>query len=333
MKVARDDVDAALALVKLDLEARDPAKAMPRLEALLGRLLRGKEDERVISLLWQVWPMLSPADLKPGFAFNLARAADAVDSGGEGLVGLLYARAGDAPGVMGAKALLRAAELALRTSEPHEAAKYVDALLAKADAGSELQAKGRALKGLVPAPPVAPAAMDSGLELDRRPGVAEQTAQAAADPISSGLELNRTRPAPKVVACVLLAVTPEGLSLQSSTGDHNALPFAKVLAVAAGLVPLAAPGAAVRGLLLVDLIMAWGDERTAPVAVRLDSDTTAMSKLFPGATVALVYGAFFARLLEASGATAITPGEDLKTGKFPRYPSVAARDLAVFATP
>jgi hypothetical protein len=84
-------------------------------------------------------------------------------------------------------------------------------------------------------------------------------------------------------------------------------------------------------MLLVDLIMAWGDAKSAAVAVRLDSDTTVMSKLFPGATAAQVYGAFFTQLLEASGAMAITPAADLKSGNFPRYPSNAARDQAVFS--
>ena len=82
--------------------------------------------------------------------------------------------------------------------------------------------------------------------------------------------------------------------------------------------------------MLVDLILGWGDASTAAISVRLDSDTTAMSKLFPGGSAAEVYGRFLSHLLEATGATALPDASSLKTGKFPRYPSSEARDAAIF---
>jgi hypothetical protein len=36
-------------------------------------------------------------------------------------------------------------------------------------------------------------------------------------------------------------------------------------------------------------------------------------------------------LFDATGATPLTPKDDLKSGKFPKFPSVAARDQAVFS--
>ena len=58
---------------------------------------------------------------------------------------------------------------------------------------------------------------------------------------------------------------------------------------------------------LKDLVLRCSSEEA--VSLRLDSDTTAMSKLFPGATPGAVYGAFFTHVLAASGATALTDAE------------------------
>jgi membrane associated rhomboid family serine protease len=316
VKAHPEDVDAAIGLVRLDFEARDNLGAMARLEPLLNRLLRAKGEERAIALLWQVWPQLKLSELNAALAYALARAAESVGSQGEGLTEALFSRGGEAPGLMGAKSLLRAAELRLKTTEPHRARPLLEALLARADAGPELHERASALLGKVPAAPVLAQAMDSGLELSRE---------------STSTGFRPERPPPKIVECALLELTSTGLTLQSRTGDKNALSFNKVLAVAAGVVPLVTEGAAPRGVLVVDLIVAWGDAESALVSIRLDSDSTAMSTLFPGTTAAEVYGAFFTQLLEASGASALGDAAELKSGKFPRFASPQARDLAVFS--
>lgn len=311
-----DDLDAAFGLVKLDFEAQDEAAALARLDPLFSKLMRNHGDERVLSLLWQIWPLVKVDKLRPGFAFALARVADAAGPQGEGLAAVLFARGGAAEGLVGAKSLLRAAELAMKTTEPHLAAGYLDALLARPDVGPELREPAMAMRAKVPAAPVAAAVMVSGLELARD---SNPTGFAA------------PRPTPRVVSCVLLSVSNDALTLQSSTGDKNELPMAKVLAVAAGLVPVVTPGAPNRGMLLVDLILNWGDLTQAAVSIRLNSDSTQMSKLFPGPDAATVYGAFFTHLLLGSGATALVSADDLKRGKFPRYATSEARDEAVFA--
>lgn len=305
LKKAPDDADAAVGLVMLDFSEDARPAGLSRLERLLGKLLRTKEEPRAISALWEVWPALKADELKPALAFALAKASEEVGEQGQGLSEPLFLRAGAAPGLMGAKALLRAAELQQLAGDSRAAAGTIGLLLKRTDAGPELTERARQLKAKIP---------DVGLS-------------------SSGLELDLPplpRPPPKVVPCVLLAVTDQGLTLQSRTGDENRLPFPQVLGVAAGLIPLAVAGAPPHGVLLVDLILSWGDAGSAAISVRLDSDTTAMSKLFPGGSAAEVYGRFLSHLLEASGATALPDAASLKTGKFPRYPSTEERDAAIF---
>lgn len=306
LKGAPEDADAEMGLVMLDFGEGAHAAAVARLEKLLQRLLRQKNELRAISALTEAWPHLKPdEDLKPPLAFALARGAEALGAQGQGLLEVLFLRAGAAQGLMGAKALLRAAELLVERGDVTGAGPVIDRLLARpTDAGPELLAKAQALKAKVP-----------DLTL----------------PEASGLDLmDLPRPPPKVTVSVLTGVTASALRLKAGNGDATELHLGKVLGVAAGVIPVAVEGKPVRGMLVVDLILSWGDPKAPAVSVRLDSDTTAMSKLFAGTTAAEVYGKFFAHVLEASGATPLPDADALKTGKFPRYPSTEARDAAIF---
>ena len=294
-KAHPDDADVQLGLVALDLAENARPAAIARLDRTLSGLLRKKEELRAISGLWEVWTSLQPGELKPALAFALAKTSEEAGDQAQGLAEPLFVRGGDAGGLMGAKSLIRAAELQLARFDETAAAATLDTLLARTDAGPELLAKARAL----------------------RPPLRKEISLPEEPPAS--------RPPPRMVPCTLLAVTDEGLTLQSRTGDQNALSFRQILGVAAGVVPVEK-----RGVLLVDLILSWGDASTAAVSIRLDSDTSAMSKLFPGNSAAEVYGRFFKHLLEATGATALPDASALATGKFPRYPSTEARDAAIF---
>ncbi len=300
LKVAPEDADAEMGLVMLDFQEGAHAVGLARLEKLLQRLLRGKNEARAIAALGEAWQHLKPEDLKPPFAFALARAAEALGPQGQGFLEVLFLRAGAALGPMGAKALMRAAELMAERGEVVPAKAAVERLLARAaDAGPELLAKATALRATLP--------------------------EAAALPEASGLDLDLPRPPPKLTQAVLTGVTASALRLTSGE-----LHLGKVLGVAAGVIPVAVEGKPPRGKLVVDFILAWGDATSPAVSVRIDSDTTVMSKLIPGATAAEVYGKFFAHVLEASGATPLPDADALKTGKFPRYPSTEARDAAIF---
>ncbi len=295
-----DDADAAMGLVALDFADGQRPAALARLEKVVGRLLRSKEETRAIAALWEVWATLNVDELKPPLAYALGRASEDVEQG-KGLSEALFTRGAASGGLMGAKSLLRAAELQLEHGDTLSAGKNLDQLLSRPDAGPELLARAKQLRTKVP---------DMSLpDMSLPPEV---------------------RPAPKLVPCVLLAVTEQGLTLQSRTGDENNVAFRQLLAVAAGVVPLNVEGAAPRGVLLVDLILSWGDVSTAAISVRLDSDTTAMSKLFPGATAGEVYGRFLRHVLEASGANALPDAASLTGGKFPRYASTEVRDAAIF---
>lgn len=321
------DADAAAGLVRLDLQEGRRAHGATRLDALLTRLLRAKNEPHALALLWDLWPLLQPGELKPATAFALAKAADG-ELAERALAQPLYERAGAAPGLMGAKAQLRAAELLLGTQDAPRAGPLLDGVLAKPEA-ADLHAKARALRATVPAPQVA--AQDaSGLALGKADH-AQGFNPTPQDGFSFGsLDAPAERPTRRVLPCVLTAASAAGLRLRAANGAEHAVPLPEVLGVAAGLVPKAVAGAAPRGVLLVDLIMAWGDARSAAVSMRLDSDTTVMSKLFPGKSAAEVYSAFFTLLLEASGATALPDVTSLTGGKFARYASAEAYEAAIF---
>jgi len=301
-----EDADVQLGLVALDFAEGARPAAISRLDRTLNGLLRKKEGLRAIAGLWEVWTSLKPDELRPALAFALAKAAEEVGDQAQGLLEPLFLRGGDASGLMGAKSLIRAAELQLASADTTTAAVTLDTLLARADAGPELLARAKQLRDSVHPE------SSRGVSLPEDP------------------EPSASRPPPKSVLCALLAVTDAGLTLQSRTGDQNQLAFRQILGVAAGVIPLSKDGAAPRGILLVDLILSWGDATRAAVSVRLDSDTTVMSKLFPGASAAEVYGRFLAHVLEATGATPLPDAGALTTGKFPRYPSAEARDAAIF---
>jgi hypothetical protein len=136
---------------------------------------------------------------------------------------------------------------------------------------------------------------------------------------------------PDITRCSLTALNDEGLVVELSAQQFETVPWLAIVAVAAGVVPRPTESGRAGGMLLVDIVIAWSTPDAGPRMFRFDSDMTAMATLFPSASAGESYVAFLRRVFERADAVALPELTALMKGAFPRYPTVAARDEALFS--
>jgi hypothetical protein len=243
--------------------------------------------------------------------------------------------AGKAPGLAGAKALLRAAEIRL------------DAF-GSADGVLEYLARARAVPGLPPELLERVDALEkrtsdprltrSAKLLAQQPAGGEAPVEAPAapeppvDPLAEWGAVPARDAAPRILACRLAGMSPDGLELVSQTGRRNRVDFARLVAVAAALAPdpAAVPGSPPRHLLFTDLVLSWGEAGQGPSVLRVPNTGLNLQQMYPGMAPREAYATFLENLLNRSGATPLPSQDTLKKGAFPRFDNVKALDAALY---
>lgn len=313
-EVAATDEDAALGLVRLDFDEQRTADALRGLDLLFQRLLRTKSEARAVTVLHEMWPRMNVGDFRPPTAAALARLVDHEHT--YQLAMPLYSRGGDAPGFVGIKSAIRALELYVGQRDGEGANAVLRKLDARTDQG-QLATQIEALRPEVSRLLTMHVAPDS-IEL---PPAEEPRFEERVTPVHR---------APEVTRCSLTALNDEGLVVQLSAERFETVHWLTIVAIAAGVVPRPVESGRTGGVLLVDVVVAWANELKGPLCFRFDSDTTSMGTLFPAPTAGESYRAFLSRVFERADAVALPDLSTLTQGAFPRYPSVAERDAALF---
>lgn len=299
--VLKDDPHHVLAqagLIRIGLLSPDRAAAVKQLEQLLTQLVKGKETFFLPEAILFCWPSMTPADIKPALAFQLGRTLEDIQA--FDVAETMYERAGDEPGLMGLKALFRALELRLRTPAPEVQARlYVRKLEARADLTPEWRQK---LNSLVASLTPAPAELPS----------------AAAEPLEEAPRRRSARP-PQVMRVRVESMEDTGLRVTSHSGQTQALPWHKIVGVAAGRV-----GEGGAEELMVDLVIHWGDEDKPLAIVRLGSANSGLETLFPALSGQRLFSQFASEALLRSGGTGLPDSGGVHRGDMPSYPNLDA---------
>jgi membrane associated rhomboid family serine protease len=358
------NAQALLALGKLELAAGRRESGMGRVDRLLRQQLASPSGvEAAPAAIAELGPLFDAALLSPGVALRLGGA---LERGPEGLRPMAleaYLSAAKASGPAGAKAHLRAAAVRLARRDPPE---EIEAHLEAASAVPELAAEVAALRAQLAESaaslprawgPGAPNGSESRCET--RSCVAEagtrtassaalleaaQTAQraaqstrlpAAGSKCASQQALRTVRcsraavqvpTAPRIVGCRLLEVGAEALRVEVE-GRASDLALRRVVGVAVGLVPGAQPG---RSQLLTDLILSWGGAGQGAAVLRLDGQSLALGKHYPGVPSRQAFAALLSHVIERSGARPMFDGAALSSFAFPRFEGLEALDAAFY---
>jgi hypothetical protein len=206
----------------------------------------------------------------------------------------LWLRAGDEPGPAAPLAILTAVELALQAHEVEEATAALRRLYAlSANNAGFRERVDRARKRL--------------RELGGRFGEVDPE-QPLSEEVAVPVLARRRQTMPVAV----VGVEGEGLLLQGQSGAARLVQLADLKCVAAGFVS----SRDLRRVLVVYLILDWGAAGRPALMLRLDSDTGAVEKLYPGQDARAAWLRFIATLT-ASGAFALPDAARLKSGQLP----------------
>jgi membrane associated rhomboid family serine protease len=297
--------DAAVALARLELEAGHLQAGSRFLERALSADITRNDNDLIRATVEDLGTAFSPAALKPGIAYRVAQALE--EGGNPGLAERTFAASGAAGGGLGAKALLRAAELRIAShTDVKGAAQYLDSLAAIPGVAPEVLAKAQELRRSVESSGVPGGGR--GISLEDGP---------AASPDR-----------PVVRSARLVAMEPTALQIEDETQRRMAMPMRNVLAVAVGVIP--SPDGGGRNLVLTDVVLQWGGVGQRASVVRFSGGALSLPKLFPGVAPRDAFGQFLARLFEASGASGIPDKDAMLKGEYARYDSIAAFEAACY---
>ncbi|WP_426749128.1 rhomboid family intramembrane serine protease [Myxococcus sp. Y35] len=308
LKSQPDQVDALLALGRMELEDGETHAGMARVERAL-QLLAGRASADALWFAMEPLGTLFPVEkLRPASAWRLAQALDTEDAppGAVETTEALYGVAGAGAGVIAVRALIRATELRLTHHKKREqAAEYL------ARAKQLLTGEAATLAGRVQA-------LDA--EVAR---ALEETAWRRTD--AASMPAMEAPPVPpRIIPCRIVGLTEMALSVEAANGQRRTLAMTEVLAVAVGLLPMAGPpGTPPRQTVLTDLVVSWGGEGEGPTVLRVNVAGLALHHFYPGAPPREAYARFLADLLERSGANALPDASSLKQARYPRFNSEA----------
>ena len=134
------NLEAQFGLAKIAILEHRTAEGVQKLEPLLSHLAARSEHDKAMGWIEDIVPALDPKDLRPAFAYKIAQMIDAGPEGLRPLGERFYARAGAAGAILGAKAFIRAAAIALSAPNGAEGALRH---LAAAEAIPELPAESK----------------------------------------------------------------------------------------------------------------------------------------------------------------------------------------------
>lgn len=329
-----ENVEAELMLYQLE-QREGRALAGQRLERVFLRLVTQRRRDSALAALLELGEHFNPALLRPATAFNLAELLGQGEEVPRELLERLYAVASKLGGPLGARALLRQAELAWEAKQVQSALTHLHALERIQGAPAEVAQQAARLKEELEA--------RASLLLAQRSGGLTLEETPAAEPESlGGVEFDPSRPAvapepeparqpPRfITGSTVVGASAAGLTLQGERGERQQVAFSRIAAVAAGLVPVSAPGQPARQQPVTDLVLSWGDERQGPQVLRLGLGQLGLGVLFPGVNPRDAYARWLRAVLDRSQAMALPEGEALRRGDYPRYRSQEEMDQALY---
>jgi membrane associated rhomboid family serine protease len=296
--------DAALGLARLELEAGHLEAGSRTLERALTADMARNDPEAIRVTVEELGAAFAPAALKPAIAYRVAQALDA--GGNAALAERTYAACGGGGGTLGAKALLRAAELRIAShTDVKVALRYLDSLGALPGASAEAMERAGELRRSVEG-----SAVPGGgraLSLDHAPSAPRR---------------------PVVRNARLLSIQAAALEIEDEMQRKMTLALREVLAVAVGIIP--APEGGSRNLVLTDLVLNWGSAGQRASVVRFTGGALSLPRLFPGVSPREAFGRFLAQLLEGSGATGVPDKDAMLKGEYARFESAAAFEAGCY---
>lgn len=270
-----------------------------RAEPLIQKLLNGGDAEGAWDVVIGLGQAFDVARVSGKTAWALGGAAAAAPEGMFALPDQLDAELGRRGGPLAAKAMLRLARRCKERGRPEQAREHLAALRAMPGLAPELGQAVQALAREVGLEPAAPAAA---------------AVPSAAAPAPSAV---------RVLSCRLVQLSADALQIESGNGQQRKVELQKVVGVVAGVIPTP-QGAAI----VTDLILSWGDETTAPAALRIAGAQLGLGTHYPGLAAKDAY----ARLLEhlLSRTPPAPRREQLLAGTYPRFGSIAEFNAAFY---
>jgi membrane associated rhomboid family serine protease len=296
-----DCLDALTGLVGLESKNGRASAAGPYIERFLVRALAKPDPQPAFTALEQLGSAFEPSALRPNVAFRLASALEKGPEHLRSLRGPLYSVAGAVPGALGAKALIRAAELCLEGREDRKAA-------------MDYLRRAAASPGLPPEL----ATRIAGLQARIEPREVAEAPQPQSQPRSQPQSRR-----PQVFACRLLAVDQRGLLLESG-GQQRLVPMDQVAAIGVGIVD--SSGGQPKPRLLTDLVLR---SNAGPLVLRMPAEAMGLERLYPGAQPRQAHAQLMAFLLQSSGAAAL-PAAQAVCGQWQRFADEAAFEQALY---
>ncbi|MBI3183724.1 MAG: rhomboid family intramembrane serine protease [Myxococcales bacterium] len=305
LALAKDpnDPEALLGLARLELEDGARAEASGRVRKVLSRYDSQGNTEGIKLVVQDLGAKLDLAVLPHQLAVRIARMYEQDDWR---TAARLLDAAGQAGGVQGAEALLRAAELRLdhrsggeiAFEQAREAARMVAGAPHLLDRARELEHRARALL-----PDLTPPSETAGAAGFPSPGVRE---------------------------CQLLSLTSDRVRLQLPGGPARELLLRSVVAVCAGRVPQEG-SMDPRGVLVLDLVVKWGAGGAGPELFRVVGvPGLSLPSLFPGVPGPEAYGRLIHALVEATGASCLPSREAVSGRPFATYADLQAFEAACY---
>lgn len=303
------DAEARLRLFRLDLAEGRTDAAVAHLE----RLATAADPTAMSRAAQDAAERIEPSRLRPATAVRLA---EALGPGHRAVARRVLEAATGSGGVLGARALALAAELAWQ-DDPAAAVDLAVRAAQVPEASPALVARAER------------AAARARAELRRHEELREislepdASSEPQAEPSAAGFPV----PPTPATWCRVLGVDDEALALETEGGQRSRVPLGRVEAVAVGVVEEV--GAPVPGRAVVtDLRIRPGGAAAGPVHLRLPGSWLGLSALHPGVSAQEAFSRFIRHLLERSGATPRPSAAQVAGPLYARFPDLAAFEKA-----
>jgi len=292
------NLEAQFGLAKIALLEKRTAEGAQRLDSLLTRMLAQSSKGDALNWIEELLPHLEPKRLGPALAYKIGQVLEGAPEGLRSNGEQYYARAAQGGGVLGAKAAIRAAAIAL--SAPDRAAAALEHLAA--------------------------AAANPALPPECKAQLAELRAQAAK---KRGVSLPMFHSRPRIVAGRLRRLADEGLELEVQAKSAR-VSWERLSAVGVGVLPGGSPNGAPKNLVLMDLVVSARTPDDAPTVLRIPGGALGLEVLYPGTPPAEAFRRLLANVLARSRAKGLTDVEELSSGNYPRFANVAELEKAFY---
>jgi membrane associated rhomboid family serine protease len=292
------NITAEAGLAKLDLQNSQNATGGQRTERALVLALTRKDDGQLWRVLEDLGPLLPVESVRPQTAYRVAQLIENGPDWVRAQAERWYTVAGAGAGLMGAKALIRAAELRMAQRAPSEpTVALLDKALAVQGLSPELSAKARELRG--------------GLTESFQP-----------------LEDAATLPPPTIFPGRLLRVVDDAVEIEFENGEAQSYGLNQFTAISVALIQNAPAPA--KPVLMTDLVLAFGDASAGAQVIRIASMNLGLSVLYPGVTPGAAYQKLLQHLTAQTGTQILPDADATRAGKFARFSSQNELDTKLY---